>query len=70
MIVKVSEPELEYTGSFGWMNDDGEGWDLSTDTLRLSFVKFDLNKSDDSLYYVTVKKYSSGRTESEARGTG
>lgn len=67
MIVKVSEPELEYTGSFGWMNDDGEGWDLSTDTLKLSFVKFDLNKSEDSLYYVTVKKYSSGRTESEAR---
>ncbi|MGZ8517388.1 MAG: PspC domain-containing protein [Chitinophagaceae bacterium] len=68
MIVKVSEPELEYTGSFGWMNDDGEGWDLSPDTMKLSFVKFDINKSDDSLYYVTLKKYSSGRTEGEARG--
>ena len=67
MIVKVSEPELEYTGSFGWINDEGEGWDLSADTLRLSFVKFDINKSDDSLYYVTVKRYSSGRSESEAR---
>src|SRR5688572_7065013 len=67
MIVKVSEPELEYTGSFGWMNDDGEGWDLSPDTMKLSFIKFDINKSEDSLYYVTVKKYSSGRTESEAR---
>lgn len=68
MIVKVSEPELEYTGSFGWMNDDGEGWDLSPDTMKLSFVKFDINKSEDSLYYVTLKKYSSGRTEGEARG--
>ena len=67
MIVKVSEPELEYTGSFGWMNDDGQGWDLSADTLKFSFVKFDINKSEDSLYYVTVRKYSSGRTESEAR---
>ena len=67
MIVKVSEPELEYTGSFGWMNDDGEGWDLSADTMKLSFVKFDILKSDDSLYYITVKKYSSGRTEGEAR---
>jgi hypothetical protein len=68
MIVKVSERELEYTGSFGWMNDDGEGWDLSPDTMKLSFVKFDINKSEDSLYYVTLKKYSSGRTEGEARG--
>jgi phage shock protein PspC (stress-responsive transcriptional regulator) len=68
MIVTVSEPELEYTGSFGWMNDDGEGWDLSSDTMRLSFVKFDINKSNDSLYYVTIKKYSSGKTEGEARG--
>lgn len=67
MIVKVSEPALEYTGSFGWMNEDGEGWDLSTDTMKFAFVKFDINKSEDSLYYVTVKKYSSGRTESEAR---
>ena len=68
MIVKVSEPELEYTGSFGWINDEGGGWDLSPDTLKLSFVKFDIIKSDDSLYHVTVKKYSSGRSESEARG--
>jgi phage shock protein PspC (stress-responsive transcriptional regulator) len=67
MIVKVTEPELEYTGSFGWMNDEGEGWDLSADSMRLSFVKFDILKSEDSLYYVTVKKYSSGRTEGEAR---
>ena len=67
MIVTVSKPELEFTGSFGWINDEGEGWDLSQDSLKLSVVKFDLNKSDDSLYYVTVKKYSSGRSENEAR---
>ena len=68
MIVKVSEPELEYTGSFGWINDEGEGWDLSPDSLKLSFVKFDIIRSDDSLYHVTLKRYSSGRSESEARG--
>ena len=67
MLVTVSKPELEYTGSFGWINDEGEGWDLSPDTLKLSFVRFDINKSPDSLYYVIVKRYSSGRTESEAR---
>ena len=49
------------------MNDEGEGWDLSPDTMKLSFVKFDINKSQDSFYYVTIKKYSSGRTENEAR---
>ncbi|RYF99432.1 MAG: hypothetical protein EOO02_16930 [Chitinophagaceae bacterium] len=67
MIVQVSQPELEYTGSFGWMDDDGEGWDLSADTMRLSFVNFNVLKSEDSLYYVTVKKYSLGRTEGEAK---
>lgn len=67
MIVTVSKPELEYTGSFGWINDEGEGWDLSPDTLKLSFVRFDLNRSDDSLYYVVVKRYSSGKNEPEAR---
>jgi hypothetical protein len=24
MIIAVSEPELENTGSFGWMDNDGE----------------------------------------------
>ena len=56
MIVKVSEPELEYTGSFGWMNDEGEGWDLSPDTLKLSFVKFDIIKSDDSTLPCNAEK--------------
>lgn len=67
MIVMVSEPELEYTGGFGWWNDEVEGWDLSSDSLKLSVVKFDITKSPDSQYYVIVKKYSSGRTEAEAR---
>ena len=42
MIVAVSEPELEYTGRFDWVNDEGEGWDLSNDTLKLSTVKFNI----------------------------
>ncbi len=66
MIVMVSEPELEYTGNFDWINDGGEGWDLSEDTLKLSAVKFIYDKSDDSLYHVTVKKFSAGRNNREA----
>jgi len=56
MIVAVSQPELEYTGSFGWMNDGGSGWDLSPDTLSLSAVKISVNASLDSQYHVTVNR--------------
>lgn len=66
MIVVVSEPELEYTGRFGWMNDGGEGWDLSTDSLKLSWVSFDIDKSFDSQYHVAVKTYSYGKTPADA----
>ncbi len=66
LIVAVSQPELEYTGSFGWMNDGDEGWDLSSDTLKLSTVKFNIEASTDSLYHVTLKRYSFGRTDEEA----
>ena len=66
MIVAVSQPELEYTGSFGWMNDDSEGWDMTKDTLKIGAVKFSVKASQDSLYHVNIRKHSFGRTESEA----
>ena len=66
MIVAVSAPELEYTGRFDWMNDGGEGWDLSNDTIKLSTVKFDFQKSVDANYHVIIKKYGFGRTEEDA----
>ncbi len=67
MIVAVSAPELEYTGRFGWMNDGGStGWDLSSDTLKLSTVEFDVKASADSFYHVTMKRYSFGRSETIA----
>ena len=67
MIITVSQPELEYTGGFGWINDDGGGgWDLSEDTLKMSTVRFKIIASKDSAYYVNIKKYSYGKTEAEA----
>ena len=66
LIVAVSEPELEYTGRFDWINDEGEGWDLTNDTLKLSTVKFNIRASTDSLYRVNLKRYSFGKTEEEA----
>ena len=67
LIVAVSQPELEYGGSFGWMNDDGvNGWDISADSLKIAAIKFNVKLSADSMYHVILKKYSFGNTESEA----
>lgn len=66
MIVAVSQPELEYSGRFGWMNDGGTGWDLSNDTMRLSTISFDTKASPDSLYHVTIRKYAFGTSDDDA----
>ena len=66
LIVAVSEPELEYTGRFDWINDEGQGWDLTDDTLKLSTVKFNVRASSDSIYHVNLKRYSFGKNEEEA----
>ena len=66
MLIKVDEPVIRYSGSFTWVDDDGEGWDITDDTLKLSNVKFRFNKSADSLYHVTIWKYSAGLNRAEA----
>jgi len=66
MIVAVSQPELEYTGGFGWMNEGSEGWDLSEDTIRIAAVDFNVRASADDQYRVTLKRYGFGRTEEDA----
>ena len=66
MIVAVSQPELEYSGGFGWMNDGRDGWDLSSDTLRIAAVKFNVKASTDDQYRVYIKRYSFGRTNEDA----
>ena len=67
LIVTVSQPELEYSGNFGWIDDDGNsGWDLTNDTLKIAAVKFNVIASSDSLYHTSIRKYSFGRTEEDA----
>lgn len=67
MIVKVSEPEVEYSGSMPWVDIDGEGMDLTKDTLKIANVKIDdVVLSNDGNYHVEIKKYSRGRTTGEA----
>jgi hypothetical protein len=67
MLIRVDEPEVMYTGSFGWFDNDGEGWDITEDSLKISNVHFAFNKSNDSLYHVTILKESRGRNRSDAR---
>jgi phage shock protein PspC (stress-responsive transcriptional regulator) len=66
MIVMVKEPGLEYTGSFGWLNDDIEGWDISDDTMRMSTIRISVVPSVDSSYHVFEKKHSYGSDKNDA----
>jgi phage shock protein PspC (stress-responsive transcriptional regulator) len=68
IVVMVSAPELEYNGDFSWLDDKSWGWDISEDTLRLSTIRFAIpQKSYDSLFHVSIRKSSFGRTSGEAQ---
>ncbi len=74
LTLTVSDPKLYYEGNFSWVMDEdeydndyeGQGFDLSSDTLKLSWVNFNINKSLDSLYHVSVRTYCFGSTEDAA----
>lgn len=69
MIVQVTEPELQYSGEFWWIdeNDNGNtGWDLTEDSLKLANVDILVVKSLDSNYGVTVWRYSRGGNRRDA----
>src|SRR6478736_5730775 len=67
MIVKVSEPEIEYGGSFSWVQfNDDRGFDITEEPLRLANIRIRIEQSQDSSYHVGIKKYSHGRTIAEA----
>ena len=69
LTVLVNEPEILYSGTFDWINNDGdgEGFDITEDSLHYAGVKFNIDKSDDSSYHIALWKYSRGRSRSEAR---
>ena len=68
MTVRVDEPRIRYSGTFDWISDDDNdgGWDLTEDTLHLANVRMRFLKSPDSLYRVTLRKYSRGRNRADA----
>lgn len=68
LTVRVDEPRIRYSGTFDWINDNGDdgGWDLTEDSLRIANVKLRVAKSADSFYHVTLWKYSRGRSRADA----
>jgi len=66
MMVTVTEPELEYSGSFSWIDGDPAGWDLTPDTLKLSNILIKVEPSRDSNYQVQLIRMANGRDEQEA----
>ena len=67
MTVLVSEPEVEYSGTMPWIDIDGNGFDITKDTLRIANIRIDdVEKSVDDKFHVTIKKYSKGRTTIDA----
>jgi len=67
LTVGVTRPGLMYSGGFNWLSDEPDGWDISDDTLRLSWVNIDVTKSADSSYHVIVWKNSWGKNDAVAR---
>ena len=67
LIVNVNEPEIRYSGGFGWLRHDNTGWDITEDTLKYNNVKFRISKSEDSTYHATLYKYSFGSTLKDAQ---
>jgi len=66
MIVTVSEPEIEYGGSFSWINNHDRGFDITEDTVRLANIRIRIELSQDSNYHVKIKKFSHGATSVDA----
>lgn len=64
--IRIDDPELEYSGTLPWINADGDGWDLTDDSLKMANIKLRIDKSSDSNYQVTVWKYSAGENRDEA----
>ena len=67
MVVQVPGSPIRYSGNYSWINaDDDQGWDITDDSLKLSNIRVTVEKSDDSLYHVTLRRYSAGDNRARA----
>ena len=70
MILAVNQPELEfYSDKYGWIQTgDIKGLSFTEDTMKLSTISIDFEKSPDSLYRVFTRREAMGKTDQEALG--
>ena len=67
MVVQVPGSPIRYSGNYSWLNaDEDQGWDITDDSLKLSNIRVTVEKSDDSLYHVTLRRYSAGDNRARA----
>jgi phage shock protein PspC (stress-responsive transcriptional regulator) len=62
----VTQPALEYSNTISWINGDGQGWDLTPDTLKLSTVTIKVEPSQDSLFHLQMVRAAQGETKKMA----
>ena len=67
LIVNVNEPEIRYSGNFGWLQSDNTGWDITENEMKYNNVKIRIQKSEDSVYHATIYKYSAGEGVRDAQ---
>jgi phage shock protein PspC (stress-responsive transcriptional regulator) len=66
MLVRIDEPRVSYSGDLLFV-DEGEGFDLIGDTLKLTDIRVRVTPSEDSNNYgVIVHKLSRGRSRATA----
>ncbi|GAA4338673.1 PspC domain-containing protein [Flaviaesturariibacter amylovorans] len=66
LIVRVNQPQIEYSNYYSFIDADRDGWDVNEDTMRLSDVRLRIDRSSDAQYHVTVWRYSRGDGGREA----
>jgi phage shock protein PspC (stress-responsive transcriptional regulator)/CHASE3 domain sensor protein len=66
MTVMVSEPELEFNDRLWWADNDMRGWNLTEDSLKISWIDFSVDKSPDANYHVKLVKKSNGSSSTDA----
>lgn len=66
LYMTVTQPELEYSNTISWINGDGQGWDLTPDTLKLSTVTIKVEPSQDSLFHLQMIRTALGETKKMA----
>ena len=67
LTVMVSEPELEFTDRFWWVDSDIRGWNLSEDTMKIAWIEFEVQKSADADYHIHLVKRSNGSSTRDAK---